>query len=445
MMRIPENNPFQWLKRILPASLFGRALLILVLPMLLMQASAIYFFYAKHWHDVQEHLSLSLAGDVSFIVHEMEHASEKQKEQLRLFAHEYLHIEVRVEPNDPALGHFPSKTDDDTFMLFADHLRDAIDQPFLIRHSPVENRVQLRIKMSNYVLKLQFSIKRLDNITADLFVWWMLGSAVLVLVIATAFLRNQIRPIRKLAEAAENFGKGQENIDFRPQGASEVRQAGRSFIAMRERLKRMISARTEMLAAISHDLRTPLTRMRLELAMLPDHKYAQSLLIDVTDMEKMIHEYLDFARGGGGEQAVQVDTDTLLQEVVGKYRQNGRNVTLTSAPQTEITIFHNAMCRCLNNVIDNALRYGNQCVISAQKMPRYVEIQIDDDGPGIPQENRELALQPFKRLDASRNLDTGGTGLGLSIVQDIVLRHGGELWLEDSSIGGLRVRLRLPL
>ena len=366
-MHLSENSSFLWLKRILPASLFGRALLILVLPMILMQASVIYFFYAQHWHNVQEHLSLSLAGDVSFIVHEMRHGDEKHKDEVRLLAHEFLHIDVRMEPADPVAGHFPSRTDDEAFLLFAERLRDTIDEPFLIRHSSMENRVLLRIQMQNNVLKLQFSIKRLDNITAELFLWWMLGSALLVLVIATAFLRNQIRPIRKLAEAAESFGKGQEIAEFRPQGASEVRQAGRSFIAMRERLKRMISARTEMLAAISHDLRTPLTRMRLELAMVPDLKYAQSLLMDVTDMEKMIHEYLDFARGGGGESAANIGIDALLREVVAKYAQQGRNVTLGAAPQTEVMLFYNAMRRCLNNVIDNALRYGTQCVVSAQK------------------------------------------------------------------------------
>jgi two-component system osmolarity sensor histidine kinase EnvZ len=434
-----------WIKRYLPTSLFGRALLILVLPMMITQAFAIYFFYVQHWENIERHLSRSLAGDVAFLVQEMKTADRKHQEEIEKSANELMHIDLEKGPADPERGHFPSATDDHVFMLFASQLRDTIDEPFLIRRSPGENQVVLYVKLKDSVLKIQFSIKRLTNITAVIFIFWMFGSAVVLLLIATLFLRNQIRPIRKLALAAEHFGKGQDNINFRPQGADEVRQAGRSFIAMRERLKRMISARTDMLAGISHDLRTPLTRMRLALAMLPDQKYVKPLLSDVQDMEKMIQEYLDFARGEGGEQPRLIKLSVLLHEVVNKYNQQGKEVKLTITSDPNITIFHNAMRRCLFNVIDNALRYGHRCEVIAEQRMRYIEIMIDDDGPGIPEEQREFAMQPFKRLDPSRNLDTGGAGLGLSIVQDIVLRHGGTITLEDAALGGLRVRIELPL
>jgi two-component system osmolarity sensor histidine kinase EnvZ len=214
---------------------------------------------------------------------------------------------------------------------------------------------------------------------------------------------------------------------------------------MRERLKRMITVRTEMLAAISHDLRTPLTRMRLALAMLPSQKYVKPLLADVQDMEKMIQEYLDFARGDGGEPPRSIRLSMLVGEVIGKYEQQGSPVTLTLFADPEIVVFRNAMRRCLYNVIDNALKYGTRCEVRAEEMANRVEIVIDDDGTGIPPNQRERALMPFKRLDDARNPDLGGAGLGLSIVQDIVLRHGGELKLEDAPLGGLRVRIRLPL
>jgi two-component system osmolarity sensor histidine kinase EnvZ len=440
-----EHISRSWIKRYLPASLFGRALLILVLPMLLMQAVAVYIFFELHWDNVERHLSMSLVGDVAFLEHEMQHAEPKHRLEVERLAQELMHIDVRLEPFDPEIGHFPSKTDDDVFMSFATLLHETIDEPFLVRRGDHSGHAILLIRLNDSVLRMQFSTKRLESVTTEIFVFWMIGSAVLLLVIATVFLRNQIRPIRKLALAAESFGKGQESVDFRPQGASEVRQAGRSFLAMRERLKRMLTARTEMLAAISHDLRTPLTRMRLALAMLPDQKYVKPLLADVQDMEKMIQEYLDFARGDGGEPPRSISVSALLGEVVERYGQQGGQVTLALSSDPQIIVFRNAMRRCFYNIIDNALKYGSRCEVRAQEMANRVEIILDDNGPGIPAAQRERALQPFKRLDESRNPDAVGAGLGLSIVQDIVLRHGGELKLEDSPLGGLRVRIRLPL
>jgi two-component system osmolarity sensor histidine kinase EnvZ len=440
-----EYASSNWIKRYLPTSLYGRALLILVLPTLLMQAMAVYIFYELHWTNVERHLSLSLVGDVAFLEHEMQHADDKHRLEVEKLAEELMHIDLKLEPNDPEPAHFPSRTDDEVFESFVKTLRDTIDEPFLVRRAEGANRAILQIKLKNNVLKMQFSTKRLESVTTQIFVLWMIGSALLLLFIATVFLRNQIRPIRKLALAAESFGKGQDTIDFRPQGASEVRQAGRSFLAMRERLKRMISARTDMLAAISHDLRTPLTRMRLALAMLPDQKYVGPLLTDVQDMEKMIQEYLDFARGEGGEPPKSIRLSVLLGDVIAKYEHQIKPVKLTLSSDPDIIVFRNAMRRCLYNIIDNALKYGSRCEVRAEEMPNRVEIIIDDDGPGIPADQRERALQPFKRLDESRNPDAVGAGLGLSIVQDIVLRHGGALSLEDSPLGGLRVRLRVPL
>lgn len=440
-----QEYKFIRLKRFLPTSLWARALLILVLPILLMQTVTIYVFYREHWENVERHFSISLASDVAFLLYEMKNADERHKLEVEKLASEYMRIEISKKPNDPDPKHFPSSTHDRVLSEFDEQLRDLIDEPFLVKRSIGGERAILLIKLNDSVLCMEFPIKRLVSISPYIFVLWMIGSAVLLLLVATMFLRNQIRPIRKLAEVAEKFGKGQDDAQFRPQGASEVRQAGRSFIAMRERLKRMISARTEMLASISHDLRTPLTRMRLALAMFPDQKYIKPVLADVQDMEKMIQEYLDFTRGKGGEQARKMKASTLLNEVVGKYIALGRDVTLNIESDATITVFHNAMCRCLYNVIDNALRYGTACAVSTREIGSHFEIILDDNGSGIPADQRELAMQPFKRLDSSRNLDnSSGAGLGLSIVQDIVLRHGGDIALEDAPAGGLRVRITLP-
>ena len=310
---------------------------------------------------------------------------------------------------------------------------------------PEGESILLYVKMDDGVLRLRFSIKRLASVTAEIFIWWMIGSAVLLLLIATVFLRNQIRPIHRLAEAAEQFGRGKEDESFRPQGATEVRKAGRSFIAMRERLKRMISARTDMLAAISHDLRTPLTRMYLALAMFPDSRHAAPLMADVREMEKMIQEYLDFARGEGGEKQKSVRFSTFFSSLVNSYAQQGHDITVTAVPDMDVVLFPNAMRRCLSNVIENALRYGTRAEVRAILVGRNLEIMLDDDGHGIPPEKREMAMQPFRRLDAARDPNTVGAGLGLSIVQDIALRHGGKVMLEDSPLGGLRVRIKIPV
>lgn len=434
-----------WLKRYLPASLFGRAILILVLPMVIMQAAALYFFYERHWDNVQRHLSTWLAGDIAFLVHEIERGDSKREQELEVMASRYLHIELtKVTPATGMPRHFSGASDDPVLQVFATKLRLMLHEPFAVQRSPDGEIVMVYVKAESGVVLFRCTIKRLVNVTATIFIWWMVGSALVLLLIATIFLRNQIRPIHRLAEAAELFGRGKEDPNFRPQGATEVRKAGRSFIAMRERLRRMISARTEMLAAISHDLRTPLTRMHLALAMFPDPKHTAPLLADVKDMEKMIQEYLDFARGEGGEKQKRVRLFTFLSSLINSYAQQGHAITLNAVPDVEIPLFSNAMRRCISNVIENALRYGSNCSIQAVQVGKHIEILVDDDGPGIAPADRELAMQPFRRLNAARDPNASGAGLGLSIVQDIVLRHGGKVTLEESPMGGLRVRVRLP-
>jgi len=432
------------LKNILPTSLFGRAILILVLPVLLMQALSIYVFYDKHLDNIERHLARALIGDIAFLTYEIQHSDGERKKEIERLALNHMNIKIHYEAVEKRK--FTNSSEDPALANFAALLDDALLEDFSVNRTVSEGNAILRIKLKdNLVLKMQFSMKRIASVTASVFVFWMLGSAIILSAIATIFLRNQIRPIRKLAKAAEDFGRGIENEEFRPHGASEVRQAGFSFLAMRERIKRMMNARTEMLAAISHDLRTPLTRMKLALAMLPEQKYAKPLIGDVQDMEKMIGEYLDFAGGVSGEEAKITSIGELLTQIIGKYKDIGSNVDLIINQDCNIALFENAIRRCFYNLIDNSLRYGNYCRIYLYVGDKYCDILVDDDGIGIPPEQRELAMQPFKRLDAARNLDKSGAGLGLSIVQDIVLRHGGEMLLGECDLGGLRVHIRLAL
>jgi two-component system osmolarity sensor histidine kinase EnvZ len=294
------------------------------------------------------------------------------------------------------------------------------------------------------VLNVRASRKRLYSPTTTIFVLWMVGTSILLISIATMFMRNQVRAVRRLARAADSFGKGHDVPNFKAEGATEVRQAALAFAIMRERINRQMAQRTEMLAGVSHDLRTPLTRMKLQLAMMSGEGVAD-LGIDVADMEHMVEGYLAFARGEGGEAAEPTDLGPLLEDVVTKLRREGHAIDLHCEETLNLPLRPQAMSRSLMNLIGNAARYAKHVAVRAGRRKDAVEILIDDDGPGIAPENREDAFKAFVRLEGSRNPKTGGVGLGLTIARDIVRAHGGDISLEDSPFGGLRVRLRLPV
>jgi two-component system osmolarity sensor histidine kinase EnvZ len=262
--------------------------------------------------------------------------------------------------------------------------------------------------------------------------------------LATRFLRNQVRSLRRLANAAEAFGKGRDVPHFKPEGAIEVRQAAAAFLIMRERIQRQISQRTEMLAGVSHDLRTPLTRMKLELELLGDAEEAQGLRADVAEMQQMLEGYLAFARGEGNEQPAVADLMEFLGDVVATARRDGTEISLIGPSELHLPIRRDAFRRCVMNLVGNASRYGGHVWVTVMPTRGGVEVMIDDDGPGIPEALREAVFRPFYRLESSRNLETGGVGLGLTIARDIMLSHGGDLRLETSPQGGLRAHLILP-
>jgi two-component system osmolarity sensor histidine kinase EnvZ len=319
-----------------------------------------------------------------------------------------------------------------------------VQLPFRTDELSCDRCVLTAIQLGAGVLTVNIPRGRLYTPTTYIFFLWMVGSSVVLLAIATIFLRNQVKSLRRLAAAAEEFGKGRPVSFIKAEGALEVRQAAMAFIRMRERIERQIRQRTEMLAGVSHDLRTPLTRMRLELELLGDDTAAAELKSDVAEMERLVHLYLDFARGEGTETTVDTDIAELIEDVAAVARREGTPLSLERLDELVLPVRPNALRRCLGNLIANARRYGRHVWLTSVPVEDGLDILIDDDGPGIPATERERVFQPFIRLDASRNPSTGGIGLGLTIARDVARGHGGDVRLETSPHGGLRARVHLP-
>lgn len=427
------------IKRFLPKSLFGRALLILVIPTVLIQMGMAYMFYERHWQAVTRYMSNALAGDTAFLVNQLSQTASKTK-TIQEFE-TATSLDVQLLPGK-SLKRIKGERE---FEFFERILSQKISEPFVLKRLPDGDSIELTIQMQGQLLVITTTSKRLESPTTTVFLIWMVVSSTLLLLVATIFLRNQLRPISRLAQASDAFGRGVDTPDFRPSGASEVRMASRAFITMRERIKRQIRTRTDMLSGISHDLRTPLTRMKLQLAMLGDSDASREMGEDVAQMEHMIAEYLDFARGEGGEEAVPIRLDKLLSDIVVDYGRIGTVVHLENGEPLELALRPMAFRRTLTNLIDNAIRYGKTAHLSYARERSLVKIMVDDEGKGIPPELHEEVFRPFARLDASRNSKTGGVGLGLTIARDIVLAHGGSIQFAESPFGGLRVIIILPL
>lgn len=434
------------IKRFLPRSLFGRSLLIIVTPLLVVQLISTWIFYERHWDSVTRWLARSLVGEINTIIHHMRDYPEATNQAWMLeTARLQLGLEVQfirgaILPAGPP----PTPSSIPERELIAE-MTAIIQRPFTLDTTTYYRRVELRIQLPQGVLRVLASDKRLSSPTTLVFVVWSAGSALLLLGVATIFLRNQVRPIKRLADAAERFGKGRDTPNFKPAGAREVRQAAAAFIRMRDRIKRQIRERTEMLAGVSHDLRTPITRMKLQLAMLEDSPEVEGLRADLHDMEEMLEEYLAFARGEGAEAPVETDIAALLREVVTGAKRNGKRIGLRTSGALTVPVRPNAFKRCVTNLVNNAVDFGRTVEVTAARTGDAIEITVDDDGPGIPKSKRTEAFKAFSRLDPARNADRGGVGLGLTIARDIIRGHGGDVALEEAPSGGLRARLKLPL
>jgi len=438
--------PARWVKRVLPRSLLGRSLLMILIPLVLLQAVALQVYYGNHLNLVYRRLSGGVAGEIAFTLELMRRdwAPEERAWAIQQ-ARQTFNLRMRLEPGAilPASVRFanvPGPMDDD--LEFA--LREKLTEPFQLDWQYDPDSVLVRVQMPDGVLDVLAPRKRVDLGTFYLFVAWLVGTSLLLFAIAALFMRNQVRAIRRLSAAAEAFGMGRDIGAIKPEGAVEVRQAASAFNRMQERIRRFLVQRTEMLAGVSHDLRTPLTRLRLALAMLPPRPDLASDVVemtaDVEEMERMIEAYLAFARGEGTEQAEPVDLSRMLEEVAAGARRAGALVTLNVAPGLVLKLRENAARRAITNLVDNASRHAGRVELAAAPAgTRGVNVMVDDNGPGIPPDRRESVFRPFES-DAA-----GGTGLGLTIARDIVRAHGGEIVLEDSPLGGLRARIRLPI
>ena len=442
------------LKRLLPRSLFGRSLLIIVTPVVLLQIVATYVFYERHWDSVTRRLALGLAGDVAMLMQVLREVP-KGPAQATILASAEKSMQMRIEylpdvilPNAPPPAPLANRIID---RMLRKAMNETVFRPYRIDSASFGDLVEIRVQLKKGVIRVLASKKRVSSPTTYIFVMWMVGTSLVLLTVAILFLRNQIRPIRRLATAAESFGKGRLNVELKPSGAREVRQAAAAFINMRDRIQRQIAQRTEMLAGVSHDLRTPLTRMKLQLAMLDPGAEVEKLKSDVGEMERMVEGYLAFARDQDAEATVDTDLAALLDEVVVEARTQGTTLELNWPEQAGeprpivLPLKPGAFKRCLTNLIDNARRYAERIAISVEQGNDHVELTIDDDGPGIAADQHEYVFRPFHRVENSRNPATGGMGLGLSIARDVMRGHGGEITLSEAPLGGLRARLRLPL
>src|ERR1043166_897785 len=442
-------HPFRALKRTMPRGLFGRSLIIIVAPVVILQGIVTYIFFERHYDIMLARMGRNVAADVAFLVNlEETHPAGPERKALLDGASRTLGYQIAVLPGEH-LGrpyrHSTPNLKDAMTAIFAGQLGQA--RPFTSRE--IGDFVDLKVQVKDGVLAMMIPRKRLVASNVDIFILWMVGSSLVLLAVAILFLRNQVRPIEQLALASESFGKGRAVPDFKPYGATEVRRPAQSSLTMRDRIERYVSQRTKMLASVSHDLKTPLPRLKLELAMMADSADVSALQEDVAEMEHMLDEYLDFARGEGGEDSQVSDLASIVNEAAaaaGRARRAGpERLTVETEPGISLSVKRNALKRCTTNLIDNALKHGAHVAVALRRNGHQVEIVVDDDGPGIPEERREEAFRPFHRLDQGRNLQKGGSGLGLAIARDIARAHGGELILDESALGGLRAAIRLPV
>lgn len=435
------------LKNMLPRSLFGRSLLIIVMPLIILQLVSTWIFYDRHWDTITRRLSTAIAGDIGQTLELMQRSTgEDSRDAIFDMAARNFQLQITIRE-----GEVIPPTDRsgnariDYFLSRA--LSGRVQRPFRIDSSDFKERVIVHLQLKDAVMTIVVPGKRLFSTTTYIFLMWMVGTSLVVFAVASIFMRNQVRPIRRLAAAADAFGKGRDTaaVDFKPEGALEVRQAAAAFNLMRARLRRQFRQRTDMLSGVSHDLRTPITRMKLQLAMLPDSPEVSDLKHDISEMERMIEGYLTFARGEGNEDGSEVDLGQLVEDAVADWRRNGATIDLHVEGSLRAWLRADSIKRAINNLIANAQRYGSHIWVRAGRRGDAIEVTVDDNGPGIPETHREEVFRPFYRLEESRNPTTGGTGLGLAIARDLVRGHGGDILLEDSPHGGLRARLRLPV
>jgi two-component system, OmpR family, osmolarity sensor histidine kinase EnvZ len=432
------------LKAVMPKGLYARALLIIIAPMVVLQSVVAFMFMERHYNLVTQRLSAGVVQDIATLI-EIDKAFPQEQALVRRIAQDKLGLVVDFLPvtelPPPGPKPFFSLVD----QALSEEVRKQIGRPYWIDTVGRSALLEIRIKLDNVVMRV-FAPRRAAYVSnSHIFLAWMVGTSLVLITVAVLFLRNQIRPILRLADAAESFGKGREVPDFRPRGAREVRRAAVAFIEMKRRIERALEQRTAMLAGVSHDLRTILTRFKLELVLLGDSPEIEAMKKDVDEMGRMLEAYIAFARGDSSEQSSPTDMGAFLEELKADAERNGHKSSVHFHGHPIVTVRPAAFKRCLANLVSNAARYAPSISITGHRDHRWLTVTVDDDGPGIAAHLREEVFKPFLRLDDARNQDEGGTGLGLAIARDIARSHGGDITLSDSPLGGLRATVRVPV
>ena len=432
----------------LPKGLYKRSLLIVIVPMVLLQTAVTFAFMQHHWELVTRRLSEAVARDVGALTDLYQKLPPGEDDAfLAKLASERFRMDATLLPAGPLPPVMPRSfygALDPLTRILPSEIRRQVSQPFWLDTVGRSGLMEIRVDLGSRVLRLVTRRALAYEANAHIFVLWMLGAMILLLTVAIIFLRNQIRPILRLARAAEDFGKGRD-LDFSPHGAREVRQAGHAFIEMKRRIERATEQRTTMLNGVSHDLRTMLTRFKLSLALLDNSADSELLQKDVDEMGQMLEGYLAFAKGDAGESIARINIGSILEDLKADSERHGAELGVETRGDLDIRVRPMAMKRCVSNLVANAQRHADRVRVSATREAQFVSIVVDDDGTGIAPAHREDVFRPFYRLDEARNQDEGGTGLGLAIARDIARSHGGDIILSDSPLGGLRAAVRIPV
>tara|TARA_Y100000815_G_C13327008_1_gene494541 strand:+ start:181 stop:1494 length:1314 start_codon:yes stop_codon:yes gene_type:complete len=430
----------KFIKKLLPKQLFYRALLIVAIPIIILQLTISIVFFDSLWIKTNKGMTRALVGEIKTFINAYE-KEEYNKDSLIILFQEHLDFNVKFEPYKI----LPKEDLERWFSPIDRNLRRELKSKisnYWFDTTSYKNLIDLKIKYGDGYFQFYIPKERVTSSSARLFAFWITLPAFMLITIAIIFLKNQTRPIINLARASEKFGRGEDIEEFRPSGALEIRQAGFEFEKMRKRIIRHLNQRSEMLSGISHDLRTPLTRIKLQLSFIKDKEISKKLSDDVEEMEKMLNEYLQFASSRSAETTETFDLSELLETIIMKYEK--KEITTDISKEVFLDGRKNLMQRCFSNLIDNAIKYSTNVYISLRKLNNNILITIDDDGPGIPENERENVFKPFYKIDKSRGDSKSSVGLGLSIASDTVKSHGGNIKLETSPTNGLRIKVILP-
>ncbi len=447
-----EKRTLYWhfnrvLERYMPERLYQRSLIIVIAPMVLLQGLMAWVFLDRHYEAVTKSLSQSFVRDVALVMKTWEKSPHTEQDLAAVLemANKDLALGLTVEKGAELPGLSTKPPLSSLHPKLMRYLTSDVGLPVWIDTVGKSGYVDVRLRTPDgFVFRFLTNLDRAHASSLPIFIAWMVGGSLFLLLIAIVFLRNQIKPIVRLADAAQSFGMGRDVPDFRPSGAAEVQSAARAFLKMKSRIERHVEQRTAMLAGVSHDLRTILTRFKLELALLEQSAIVMALTEDVGEMQRMLEGYLAFVRGDGGEASSVTEIVGLMGLIADDMSRSGHSVTLNAPNTLHVALKPDAFKRCVGNLVQNAARFGSQVEITAVHDGDYLRVVVDDDGPGIAPEFYEDVFKPFVRLDVARNQDSGGTGLGMAIARDIAQSHGGDITLSPSMLGGLRAEVRIP-